>query len=289
MTYKNEEPSCSGCWNEQEDARKKMKERRFTIVPVLRNEIISEELPLIEYHAINVKDKSKIGLLLQILPNMPSGTNHLKRIKNGIILVQPADDPLLQEFVKKLQTTLSDISLLRVKVPLCKPVTRRQYLWAKQHWPTAFHPNKEYEALLNGSFFTVDEYQKIIGFYLESEKIGNGGSGCVIVDLKGEIVAKSGSRNIPLGHAVMAAVSDLCEKHRIKESDVLQYLGTGYDVYMTDEACAMCAMALVHFRVGRVFYGKRNPSNGVYESCWRIQEEKSLNHHYAVFRIDELI
>lgn len=38
------------------------------------------------------------------------------------------------------------------------------------------------------------------------------------MDLKGEIVAKSGSRNIPLGHAVMAAVSDLCEKHRIKES-----------------------------------------------------------------------
>lgn len=50
----------------------------------------------------------------------------------------------------------------------------------------------------------------------------------------------------------------------------------------------MCAMALVHFRVGRVFYGKRTPLSGVYESCWRIQEEKSLNHHYKVFRIDEL-
>ncbi|VDO46523.1 unnamed protein product [Onchocerca flexuosa] len=224
MTYTNEEPSCSGCWNidnEQEDTKKKMKERRFTIMPVLRKEIMCEELPLIEYHAINVKDKSKIGLLLQILPNMPSGTNHLKRIKDGIILIQPANDPLPLEFVTKLQTTLSDISVLRVKVPLCKPVTRRQFLWAKQYWPTAFHPNKEYEALLNGSFFTIDEYQKIIGFYLESEKIGNGGSGCIIVDLKGEIVAKSGSRNIPLGHAVLAAVSDLCEKHRIKESKFL--------------------------------------------------------------------
>lgn len=51
----------------------------------------------------------------------------------------------------------------------------------------------------------------------------------------------------------------------------------------------MCAMALVHFRVGRVFYGKRTPLSGVYESRWRIQEEKSLNHHYAVFRIDELM
>lgn len=58
---------------------------------------------------------------------------------------------------------------------------------------------------------------------------------------------------------------------------------------MTDEPCAMCAMALIHFRVGRVFYGKRSASCGAYESAWRIQEEKSLNHHYAVFRIDEFV
>ncbi|KAM3722551.1 putative inactive tRNA-specific adenosine deaminase-like protein [Dirofilaria immitis] len=283
---------------------KKIKERRFTITPILKKEIVCEELPLIEYHAVNMEDKSKIGLLLQILPNMPPRANHLKRIKNGLILIQPANDPLPQEFVTKLQTTLSNISVLKVKVPLSKPITRRQFLWAKQYWPTSFHPNKQYEAMLNGSFFTTNEYQKIIGFYLESEKkiiwsffiqlektfqIGNGGSGCVIVDLKGEVVAKSGSRDIPLGHAVMAAVSDLCERHRIKQSDILQYLGTGYDVYITNEPCAMCAMALIHFRVARVFYGKCSPSNGVYESCWRIQEEKSLNHHYAVFRIDELI
>lgn len=46
----------------------------------------------------------------------------------------------------------------------------------------------------------------------------NSGSGCVIVDGKGKIVAKSGNRNIPLGHAVMAAISDLCERHRTKQS-----------------------------------------------------------------------
>lgn len=73
--------------------------------------------------------------------------------------------------MKKLETTLSDIFVVKVKVPLRKPVTRRQFLWAKQYWPTAFHPNKQYEALLNGDFLTADEYQKIIGFYLESEMV----------------------------------------------------------------------------------------------------------------------
>lgn len=69
---------------------------RFTITPVLRKEIVCDELPLIEYYAVNVKDKCKIGLLLEILPNMPLEANHLKRIKNGLILIQPASGPLPQ-------------------------------------------------------------------------------------------------------------------------------------------------------------------------------------------------
>ncbi|EJD76637.1 hypothetical protein LOAG_16458 [Loa loa] len=193
MACTEREPTSSGYWSmagELGDVKKKMKERRFRITPVLRKEIVCDELPLIEYHAVYVEDKCKIEYVLQILPNMPSETKHLKRIKNGLILIQPATDPLPQEFIVKLRTMLPDISVSKVKVPLCKPVTRRQFLWAKQYWPTAFHLNKQYEALLNGNFLTASEYQKIIDFYLESEKISNGGSGCVIVDLKGEVVAK---------------------------------------------------------------------------------------------------
>lgn len=63
---------------------------------MLCKEIARDELPLIEYHAVKVEDKCKIGLLLQILPNIPSEANHLKRIKNGLILIQPANGPLLQ-------------------------------------------------------------------------------------------------------------------------------------------------------------------------------------------------
>lgn len=55
-----------------------------------------DELPLTEYHAVKVEDKYEIGLLLQILPNMPPEANHLKRIKDGLILIQPANIPLHQ-------------------------------------------------------------------------------------------------------------------------------------------------------------------------------------------------
>lgn len=63
------------------------------------------------------------------------------------------------------------------------------------------------------------------------------------------------------------------------------YLCTGYDIYLVWEPCIMCAMALVHQRVRRVFYAFSNPSHGALGSAHRLQGEKSLNHHYAVFRV----
>ncbi|XP_010252376.1 PREDICTED: probable inactive tRNA-specific adenosine deaminase-like protein 3 isoform X2 [Nelumbo nucifera] len=66
---------------------------------------------------------------------------------------------------------------------------------------------------------------------------------------------------------------------------VRPYLCTGFDIYLVWEPCAMCAMALVHQRIRRIFYAFPNPNAGALGSVYRLQGEKSLNHHYAVFRI----
>uniref|UniRef100_A0A803LIL7 CMP/dCMP-type deaminase domain-containing protein n=1 Tax=Chenopodium quinoa TaxID=63459 RepID=A0A803LIL7_CHEQI len=63
------------------------------------------------------------------------------------------------------------------------------------------------------------------------------------------------------------------------------YLCTGYDIYLAWEPCAMCAMALVHQRIRRIFYAFPNPNAGALGTVYRLQGEKSLNHHYAVFRV----
>ncbi|CAK8579525.1 unnamed protein product [Lathyrus sativus] len=81
--------------------------------------------------------------------------------------------------------------------------------------------------------------------------------------------------------------------NQIEENDKLNpnllperpYLCTGYDIYLAWEPCTMCAMALVHQRIRRIFYAFPNPKTGALGSVHRLQGEKSLNHHYAVFRV----
>ncbi|CAL1409811.1 unnamed protein product [Linum trigynum] len=63
------------------------------------------------------------------------------------------------------------------------------------------------------------------------------------------------------------------------------YLCTGYDIFLVCEPCPMCAMALVHQRIRRIFYAFPNANAGALGSVHRLQGEKSLNHHYAVFQV----
>ncbi|XP_050106638.1 tRNA-specific adenosine deaminase TAD3 isoform X2 [Malus sylvestris] len=63
------------------------------------------------------------------------------------------------------------------------------------------------------------------------------------------------------------------------------YLCTGFDMYLVWEPCIMCAMALVHQRIRRIFFAYPNPKAGALGSVHRLQGQRSLNHHYAVFRV----
>lgn len=67
------------------------------------------------------------------------------------------------------------------------------------------------------------------------------------------------------------------------------YLCTGYDFYLTDEPCLMCAMAMVHSRVRRIFFRRDNERNGALGggNQLKLHGVKELNHHYQVFRVNE--
>lgn len=54
------------------------------------------------------------------------------------------------------------------------------------------------------------------------------------------------------------------------------------DLYVTLEPCAMCAGAIMHARLRRLFYGARDPKTGAAGSVVDLFAEARLNHHTEV-------
>jgi tRNA(adenine34) deaminase len=102
--------------------------------------------------------------------------------------------------------------------------------------------------------------------------------GAVLV-LDGDIVGLGWNRNItlhdPTAHAEIQALRAAGEKlanHRL----------SGATLYVTLEPCAMCAMAMIHARVGRVVYGASDPKTGAAGSVFDTLISEKHNHRIDV-------
>ena len=79
----------------------------------------------------------------------------------------------------------------------------------------------------------------------------------------------------PTAHAEIVAL-------RAAAQSMGNYRLTGATLYSTIEPCAMCAGAIVHARVARLFYGAADPKAGAIETHFGICTTDFLNHRVDV-------
>jgi tRNA(adenine34) deaminase len=58
---------------------------------------------------------------------------------------------------------------------------------------------------------------------------------------------------------------------------------TGCDLWVTLEPCAMCAGAIAHARIGRLYYGASDPKGGGVEHGPKLFEQPTVHHRPEVY------
>ncbi|KAK3597440.1 hypothetical protein CHS0354_040180 [Potamilus streckersoni] len=231
-----------------------------------------------------------------------------------VCLVEDADDEAFKNLGIGEESMLS--KPYHVSVPRYPPLTRHQYLEAIQYWPVSFHEDKVIANLLSGNYFSKEETHRFerhmrtaIEYAKNAKVLSKEPIAALIVDPSTDmVIAKSHDDrhgNHPLHHAVMICIDLVArsqgggmwtfgkdcdfnsvlsmQSHKEENDSSLPYLCTGYDLFVTREPCVMCAMALVHSRIQRVFYG--SPSkDGALGTKFKLHVQSGLNHHYQVFK-----
>jgi len=84
------------------------------------------------------------------------------------------------------------------------------------------------------------------------------------------------SDNNPLHHAEILAINHAC---KILHSKNLSEC----DIYITLEPCAMCAAAIAHAKIGRIFYGASDIKSGAIENGVRFFTHSTCHHHPDIY------
>ncbi len=104
--------------------------------------------------------------------------------------------------------------------------------------------------------------------------------GAVVVGSDGVVLAQAGNRTRelcdPTAHAEMLAIRAAC-------AALGQERLTGCDLYVTLEPCAMCAMAISHARLRRVYYGAADPKSGGVAQGPRVFAHSQCHHVPEVY------
>ncbi|MEM7270351.1 MAG: nucleoside deaminase [Pseudomonadota bacterium] len=103
--------------------------------------------------------------------------------------------------------------------------------------------------------------------------------GAVIANSAGEVIAAAGNRtrelNDPTAHAEILAIRAACAALNAERLP-------GFDLYVTLEPCPMCAGAISHARIARLYYAAPDPKGGGVDNGAKVFDHPTCHHRPEV-------
>lgn len=209
--------------------------------------------------------------------------------------VLKSKDEVLELLRMHLDADFNGDNVNKHKIPDEKPMTKDQALsWSSMYWPLSWKGNPNHQDLITANI-DLDDEQKVIAELLSDarkapqlpivtyimEKLD---SGKLRLLYHGQDIRHT----YPLKHSIMNAIEHCAEREREKRKEGVSLENLGYLchnllVYTTHEPCTMCAMALVHSRIGKLTYIWPN-TNGAIELSHFIGDRRDLNWTFDIWR-----
>ncbi|KAL2315233.1 tRNA-specific adenosine deaminase subunit tad3 [Schizosaccharomyces pombe] len=228
--------------------------------------------------------------------------NRLRRIQdeNGSLELQIIICPEKSMTANEIGKDFEDLGIVSkmiflYAVPAFPPLTDEQFHEWNSVWPVSYRKHVQRQDV-----FTVHELKRIESILEDlikaagaSHKHGEIGCAAAIYDpttdtvLAVSVDERSKLKN-PINHCVMNAINlvakrELSRRQNRTDGSEDRYLCKDLTVVMTHEPCVMCSMGLLHSRIRRLIYCKKQPLTGGIESLYGIHWRAELNHRYLAY------
>lgn len=195
-----------------------------------------------------------------------------------------------------------------VKVPRDPPISKEEAkLWTEKYWPSIWKGDPNLQ-MLQQEEFNFTEIEQMFKEIVELANVQKAKRQLPIVTriydpIKKKVLATSHDERFksPLNHSIVSCISQVAanevQQRQTQRTDDGQestpsleknYLCLNYHVYTTHEPCSFCCMALVHSRIGRLYYLKDSKRTGAVSpdsaKGYCIHQNKQLNWNFESYK-----